>query len=116
MEKDRINLLQKCSEDTNVIEVRACTDIFITILMGYVEKTMTGQVLKKKLTQDEYVRFMTGLVNSLLSSLYASAANNPKEIKERMDFIAKANSDLVVKFEQIKEEYGDIEVEKEMDA
>jgi len=117
MEQDRINLLEKCAEDTNTIEVRAVTDLFITIIMGYVEKTMTGQVLKKKLSYDEYVRFMTGLINSLLSSLYASAAANPKEIKERVDFIQNANKDLVVKFEQIKEEYGDLEKEdEEMDA
>lgn len=95
-ERGRIKLLEKVTNDTNKITVGNAAKLFCGLVSNYCDMTATGKKVKEKLTADEYVAFITGMCNSLLSSLYASAAKTVKEQKERKEYVRNVNSDLLV--------------------
>lgn len=100
-EDKRIKLLDIITKDENKIEVKEVAEIFIGLFTQYFELTKTGKKVKDKLSKDEYVSYVTGFVNSYLSSLYASAAKNKKELKKRMDLIKQINEDVLVSMEEL---------------
>ena len=95
-EQGRIALLDKIKADTNKIEVKEVSEIFVTLLFSYFKITKTGKKVADKLTEEERVSFMTGFSNSFLSSLYVSASKDEKEQLKRMNEANKANKDVLV--------------------
>lgn len=104
-EQERIKLFEIITKDTNKIEVKAVVEVFASLFLRYFEVTKTGKAIKAKLTEDEYVSYVTGFINSFISSLYATASKDKKELKKRMDLIQKLNGDVLVSKEEF-EEYG----------
>lgn len=95
-EQGRIKLLDKVAADNNKIKVSDAAKLCCGLIANYCEMTETGKKVKAKLTEDEYVSFMTGMCNSLLSSLYVSGAKTVKEQQERLEYVNHVNDDLLV--------------------
>lgn len=105
-EKGRIELVDKIKNDTNTLEVRDITQAFLEIFFGYFEISKSGSAIKKKLTEEEYVRYVTGFVNSFLSTIYVSASKDEKELKQRMEYVKKINKDVLIESKIINDEPG----------
>ena len=97
-EKGRLDLLEKIVKDKNEVEVGEVAEIFRGVLGSYFDKTNSGKKVKEKLTEGEFVSFVTGFANSFLSSLYCSASSDEKELRERVETVEKANRDTLVAF------------------
>ena len=95
-EQERIKLLDKVTSDKNRIKVSDAAKLCCGLISNYCEMTETGKKVKAKLTEDEYVSFMTGMCNSILSSLYVTGAKTVAEQKERLDYVNHVNDDLLV--------------------
>ena len=91
----RIDMLEKIKKDKNKIRVKDVSEIFAGIMNVYFEHTKTGQMFKKKLTKDEYIKFLHGFSNSFLSTLYVNGAKDKKEFEERNKFVHEVNADLL---------------------
>ena len=101
-EQDRIKLFEIIKEDNNTLRVKDVVEVFSGIFLQYFEISKIGRTVKSKLTEDEYVSYVTGFVNSFLSSLYASASKNNKELKKRMDLISQCNKDVLITKEEFE--------------
>lgn len=96
-EEGRIKLFDIITKDKNKIMVKEVAQIFCTLFGEYFESTKTGKAVRKKLTEEEFIAYFTGFVNSFLSSLYASASKNEEEFKKRVNEVHEANQDVLVK-------------------
>ena len=102
-EQGRINLFKLISCDQSEVTVSLVTEIFCQIFFSFFDVTETGKEAKAKLTEDEFVRFTTGFVNSFLSTLYANAGRDEKEQLKRMEVVAKVNKDVLVAVKEKRE-------------
>lgn len=100
-EKERIQLLHIISLDTNKIEIKLVTDIFLGTFINYFEKTKSGKEVKQKLTDDEFKRLINGVSISFLSSLYLSASDSKEQFEARLKIVDKANKDILVSKETL---------------
>lgn len=95
-ENARIKLFNIIKEDTNTLQVKEVVDLFANLFVTYFDQTKTGRTIKNKVTEPEFVSFVTGFANSFLSSLYCSASNDENEFKERMELVEETNKDVLV--------------------
>lgn len=95
-EQGRIDMLKVIAQDENEIKVKEVTEIFCGLMGTYFDKTETGKAVKKKLSKDEFVRFINGISISFLSSLYCSASKDGEQLEVRMELIEKSNKDILV--------------------
>lgn len=100
-EKLRIKLLKIVEKDKNKLEVSEIATIFCGLLSNYFDKTKTGQAVKNKITESEYITFVHGFCNSFLSSIYINAADTPAQQQKRLDFVNKVNQDVLAYKEEI---------------
>ena len=92
----RIILLEKILTDNNKVEVGMVAELFGGCIRLMSEKTKTFQDIKSKVSEEEWARFLHGLSNSFLTSLYVTASNSKEQLKERMDECDDANKDVTV--------------------
>ena len=104
-EQNRIKLFEIITKDENEISVKNTVEIFAGLFLSYFENTKTGKAVKAKLTTDEYISYVTGFLNSFISSLYVTAAKDRTEQKERMKLVGELNKDVLVTMEEF-ETYG----------
>ena len=100
--KEKIDLLDKIIQDENQIEVGDAAEIFFQLFIYYFEKTNTGKIVKSKLTEDEYIAYVTGMTNTYLCSLYVNGAKDDKQQQERIMEASLANEDVLSKIEEIR--------------
>ena len=105
-EQDRIKLFDVIKEDKNKLPVSAVVEVFAGTFMQYFEVSKIGKTVKSKLSKDEFVSYVTGYINTFMSSIYATASKNDKELKKRMDFIQQCNKDVLITKEEF-EDYGE---------
>ena len=101
-EQKRICFLKVIKADKNEITVGEVANLF-ALTIGLIDKqTQTFKNVKEKLGEDQYIRMMTSLVNSFLSSLYINGAKNEEEQMKRYKEVKKINEDLI-SYEEIKD-------------
>lgn len=88
-EQKRICFLKVIKADKNEVTVGAVADLFASIVGLLDKQTQTFKNVKEKLGEDQYVRMMTSLTNSFLSSLYINGAKNTEEQMERYKTMKK---------------------------
>lgn len=99
----KTKLLRAIEKDTNTLAVKDITALFCGLLGKYFDVTRTGQAVKNKLTEEEYEKFIVGIANSFLSSLYITAGKDAEEQTKRWQFTCDANKDVIVSSEVLKE-------------
>lgn len=95
-EQERIKLLDKVMADNNTIKVSDAAKLICGLIGNYCDITETGKKVKAKLTEGEYIAFVTGMCNSCLSSLYVTGAKTVKEQKARLEYVNHVNDDVLV--------------------
>lgn len=95
-EQGRIDMLKVICKDQNEITVAEVTEIFCSLFGSYFDKSKTGEAVKAKLTEEEFVRFVNGFSISFLSSLYCSASKDGEQLEIRMELIQKTNDDILI--------------------
>lgn len=103
-EQERIKFLSVLEKDTNEVTVAEVSNLFRGVVANLDKSTQTFKNVKEKLGEDQYIRMMTSLVNSFLSTLYINAGKDRKEQMERLDRVNKINEDLITYQEVIEKD------------
>lgn len=93
-EQKRIELLEIIKKDKNEMTVGMVARLFADTINMLDKDTQTFQNVKDKLGDDQYIRMMTSLCNSFLSTLYINGAKDGDEQFARLKTVDKANKDL----------------------
>lgn len=101
-EQKRIDFLKVIGSDQNTLTVGQVADLFRGTLSLLDEKTKTFSNVKEKLGEYQYIRMMTSLANSFLSSLYINGAKDEKEQMQRLIEVNSINEDLI-SYKEIKD-------------
>jgi len=102
-ESKRIELLEIIKKDENVLRVGFVAELFGSTLDMLDKDTQTFKNIKEKLGEDQYIRMMTSLANSFLSTLYINGAKDNEEQFERLKLVNKVNKDLTT-YKRFKED------------
>lgn len=95
-ERKRIEMMDKITNDQNLLSVSDVCEIFSNTLSMQIKKTNTFKNVKKKLTEEEWIKFLSAIIVSFFSSLYCSAANDEEQFKERTKYVTEINKDILV--------------------
>jgi len=98
MEDKKIELLDRIKADRNTLTVSTVAEIFVTTFFGCIDKTNSGRKIKEKLTEPEFIKFVNGMTDSFLSSIYASASKSAEELQERLAILDEAHADTEVRY------------------
>ena len=101
-ENERIKFLSVLEKDTNEVTVAEVSDLFRGVVANLDKSTQTFKNVKEKLGEDQYIRMMTSLINSFLSTLYVNAGKDREEQIERLDRVNKINEDLITYTEVVE--------------
>lgn len=103
-EKDRITVLEIAREDSNSITVGDAVNVFCSTLALCEKTTNTFKNVKKKLGKEDYIKFITALSNSFVSTLYVNSSKDEQEFEERYKLITEANADIIHYEQEIRED------------
>ena len=92
----RLKLLDKMKDDKNQLAVGEVIEIFGGCLDMQIKHSQTFKNVKKKLTQEEWDKFLHALSISFTTSLYCSASKNEEQLLERTKEVQDANSDILI--------------------
>lgn len=88
-------LWEKIKKDTNEMQVKDIADIFAGTLLGLLQNAECFNIVKNKVTEQDFNNMINSLTDSFIVSLYCFAAKNDRELKKRVKLALRTGCDEI---------------------
>lgn len=108
-EEKRLKVLDLIANDDNVIDVKTVAELYTGSLAHLFEHSKAFERVKKVIPEEDWISLWNGITISFLSSLYATASIDEKQLDERLKILHDANKDIMIGFgvKERKDEGGE---------
>ena len=97
-EEKRLKIFDLIANDDNIIDVKTVAELYTGSLAHLFEHSKVFERVKKAISEDDWISLWNGITISFLSSLYATASIDEKQLDERLKILHDANSDIMIGF------------------